>query len=52
MISGSKLDDSFPDSQFLIEGFSKPIRLDRNRNGGDIMLFTRSDIPAIDSFYR
>ena len=39
MISESKLDDSFPDSQFLIEGFGKPFRLDRNRNGGGIMLF-------------
>ena len=46
MISESKLDDSFPDSQFLIEGFGKPFRLDRNRNGGAIMLFIRSDIPA------
>ena len=45
MISESKLDDSFPDSQFLIEGFSKPFRLDRNRNGGGAMLFIRSDIP-------
>ena len=46
MISESKLDDSFPDSQFLIEGFGKPFRLDRNRNGGGIMLFIWSDIPA------
>ena len=46
MILESKLDDSFPDSQFLIEGFGKPFRLDRNRNGGGIMLFIRSDIPA------
>ena len=48
IISESKLDDSFPDSQFLIEGFGKPFRLDRNRNGGGIMLFIRSDIPAKD----
>ena len=46
MISESKLDDSFPDSQFLIEGFGKSFRLDRNRNGGGIMLFIRGDIPA------
>ena len=50
MISESKLDDSFPDSQFLIAGFSKPFLLDRNRNGGGIMLFIRSDIPAKVSF--
>ena len=46
MIPESKLDYSFPDSQFLIEGFGKLFRLYRNRNGGGIMLFIRSDIPA------
>ena len=46
MISESKLNDSFPDSQFLIEGFGEPFRLDRNRNGGGIKLFIRSDIPT------
>ena len=46
MISESKLDDSFPGSQFLIQGFGKPFHLDRNRNGGGIMLLIRSDIPA------
>ena len=46
MISESKLDDSFPEGQFLIEGFGKPFRLDRNKNGGGIMLFVRSDVPA------
>ena len=33
MVSESKLDDSFPDSHFLTEGFSKSFRLDQNRNG-------------------
>ena len=46
MISESKLDDSFPGSQFLIQGFGQPFRLDRNRNGGGIMLLIQSDIPA------
>ena len=39
MISESKLEYLFPDSQFLIEGFGKPFHLDGNRNGGGIMLF-------------
>ena len=43
MKSESKLDDSFPDSQFMIEGFGKAFRLDRSRNCG-IMLLIRSDI--------
>ena len=33
MKSESKLDDSFPESHFMIEGFGKASRLDRNRNG-------------------
>jgi hypothetical protein len=60
MISETKLDSSFPVGQFLIEGFSMPFRLDRNKNGGGIMLFVREDIPVkllstevhpIESFY-
>ena len=42
----SELDYSFPDCQFLIEGFGKPFCLDQKRNGGGIMLFSRSDSPA------
>ena len=46
MISESKLDDSFPCSQFLIDGFHKPFRFDRNKNGGGILLYVREDISA------
>ena len=46
MISESKLDESFPQGQFLIDGFHTPFRFDRNRNGGGILLFVREDIPA------
>ena len=42
----TKLDDTFPTSQFLIEGYLKPYRLDRNRNGGGILLYVREDIPS------
>ena len=60
MISETKVDDSFPDGQFFLDGFGTPFRLDRNRNGGGFMLFVRNDIPAnvvstddwpIESFY-
>ena len=37
---------TFPDSQFLIEGYSTPYRLDRNRNGGGIIIYVREDIPS------
>ena len=46
MMSEPKLDDSFPDSQFLIEGFGNTFHLEWNRNGGGNMLFIRSDVPA------
>ena len=46
MISETKLDDSLPIGQFLIDNFSEPIRLDRNKNGGGILLYIREDIPS------
>ena len=39
MVTETKLDDSFPVSQFNVEGFSTPFRLDRNKNGGGIILY-------------
>ena len=32
-----KIDKTFPTAQFLVNGFSEPYRLDRNRNGGGVM---------------
>ena len=46
MLSETELDDSFPEGQFLIEGFQSPFRFDRTRNGGGITLYAREDIPA------
>ena len=60
MISETKIDDSFPVGQFLIEGFCTPYSLDRNSKGGGILLYVREDIPSnlirvdispIESFY-
>ena len=44
MISETKIDESFPTSQFLIDGFSSPYRLDRNSNGGGILVYFKSNI--------
>ena len=52
MISETKVDHSFPDGQFFLDGFGTPFRLDRNRNSGGIMLFIRNDIPAKVFFFR
>ena len=46
MISETKIDEGFPKGNFLIEGFSTPIRLDRDSKGGGIMLYVRADIPS------
>ena len=35
-IQETKLDASYPAGQFLIDGYSQPYRLDRNRNGGGV----------------
>ena len=46
MISETKIGDSFPIENFLIDGFSQPYRIDRNSSGGGIMLYVREDIPS------
>ena len=40
----TKLDETFPGSQFHMNTFSLPYRLDRNRNGGGVMIFVKEDI--------
>ena len=44
MVSETKLDSSFPQAQFRIEGYVPQFRYDRNSHGGDILLFIREDI--------
>ena len=60
LVSETKIDDSFPQGQFVIDGFIVLYRLDRNCLGGDLMLFAREDIPfdqltieekPVESFY-
>ena len=46
VVSETKLDESFPRGQFAIEGYSTPIRFDRNNEGGGIIIYVRSDIPC------
>ena len=43
IITKTKLDNIFPISQFHIEGYSQTYRLDRNRNGGGIIIYPRED---------
>ena len=46
VITETKLDHTFPEKQFLIPGYRKPYRKDRNRNGGGVMIYVREDIPC------
>ena len=46
MISETKLDDTFPTSQFLMQGYSTPFRKDRTSKGGGILLYVREDMPC------
>ena len=39
MVSETKLDNNFPVSEFLIDGYAPPFRLNRDNNRGGIMLF-------------
>ena len=45
LISEIKFDSSFPTAQFKIEGYAT-YRLDRNSDGGGILLYVREDIPS------
>ena len=46
VITETKLDDTFPTANFMIDGFSTPYRRDRNTNGGGILIYVRDDIPS------
>ena len=46
LISETKLDDTFSLSEFILEGFTPPYRLDKKEHGGGLMLFVREDIPS------
>ena len=46
MISKTKLDDSLPSAQFLLDRFSKPYKLDSCSNGDGILFYIRDNIPS------
>ena len=41
LITERKLDDTYPNSQFHIDGYSMMYRLDRNKNDGGVILYAR-----------
>ena len=46
VIAEMKLNGTFPTAQFLIEGFKKPFRYDRNEHGGGLLIYVREGIPT------
>ena len=52
ILTETKLDDSYPTSQFKIEGYSKPFRHDRNIDGGGILIYSREDTLLAKNFGR
>ena len=46
VITETKTDSTFPLIQFAIQGYSKPYRFDRNRNGGGVFIYVREDISS------
>ena len=43
-IAESKIDSSFPESQFLMQGYSKPYKLDVSINSGGLLVFVNNNI--------
>ena len=41
IITETKLNYTFPQSQFFTEGYSKPYRLDRTGNGGGVTIYVK-----------
>ena len=46
VISETKIDKSFPENQFSIDGYNLPYRLDRNQDGGGLLVYFRTGIPS------
>ena len=57
MVSETKLDGTFPKSQFLMQGYSTPFIKSRTSKGGGILLYIKEDVPCkiikteIDAYY-
>ena len=46
VLTETKRNSAFPLNQFAMQGYSKPYRFDRNRNGGGVFIYVREDIPS------
>ena len=46
IIAETKIDETFPTNQFLIDGYMPPLRADRNRHGGGLLIYIKEGVPA------
>ena len=46
VLTETKRNSAFPLNQFAMQGYSKPYRFDRNRNGCGVFIYVREDIPV------
>ena len=46
VVTETKLDSTFPTNKFYINGFTKPYRRNRNRNGRGVLIYIREDVPS------
>ena len=48
VVTETKIDESYPNSQFSIDGFSTPFRLDRNKFGGGVMIYVKENLLCVE----
>ena len=46
VLTETNLNDPFPNSQLLVDGLTKPFRIDRNRSTYGVMIYVRDGIPS------
>ena len=46
LLTETELDSSFSGEQFYMHGYTNPYCLDRNANGGLLLLYVREDFPS------
>ena len=46
IIEETKIDETFPTGQFIIDGYMPPFRKDRNQYGGGVLIYVKDNIPA------
>ena len=49
-VAETKIDDSFPEAQFVLDGYRKPFRLDISASTGGLLTYVNSKIPSRQLF--